>query len=109
MAKNTIVKKIIWKLKSIRNWFSIKYHRWFKKEVPTVFHIYDNDYEFERKESIDKLEHKETQNDILETYAYEIRPDEDRNYTRMQAAKALTRGKPEPGRDMPRLIRERRV
>lgn len=33
MAKNTIFKKI-------KLWFQFKYYRWFKKEIPYIYHCY---------------------------------------------------------------------
>jgi hypothetical protein len=95
MAKSSIIKKVIL-------WIKFRYHRWFKKEVPYIKSVHGDKYKYTPMQSA-------STNDILETWSYKKGLGEDPDYARMQASKAITRGRPEPGYEMPKLIKERKV
>ena len=49
-----IYKKLKWKLKSLRNWFLIKYKKCYGQQ-PYIFNIYDNSYIFESKKTLNNM------------------------------------------------------
>ena len=90
MAKDKIKKNSLkWRLRSIYNWFHIKYKRWFKKEKPVIFNCYSNSYEFLPIKEINKTEDDENKIEVYRVYG---QGNESFNYARMRTAKELTKG-----------------